>query len=346
MSIPASAYSLATPAPDSRWPALFEVLALPVLAAVVAVLLAALLGTHLVNPFASLQPEAPPESWLPLTAQLLQVLALQYAGILLLVMAILLPRHEFSRRRFGLTRNGVPLSRLLRMGLLLACVLVPLQLALMAADAQWNLGDTAPWRRALLDAPRTSDFWLLMAVGSFGLVPLLEEGFYRGVLQGRLQQVMPAGHAIVLTSVLFTLSHTQYNQASLINLATFALVLLSALTFGWLFWKTGSVWPGVIAHAAINVPWPQGATGLAMMAVLLAIAAVTRRHWWPALNEMREMLGPCALGAGLLAPLLLTIAFYIGLAVASIAMVLVSALMLGAALVWRSRLRRRAPVAS
>ncbi len=327
-------------APVSPWPALLEVLALPVMGVVLALLIAAALGVGLSNPLINLRPDALPDSWLPLAADLLQVLTLQYTGCFLLMVAILWPRRELTPKRLGLTSNGFAWSHLLAMGLLLACLLVPLQMALLGADAHWDLGETSPWRRALLDAPRSADFWLLMAVASFGLVPLLEEVFYRGFLQGRLQQVMSPAHAIVLISTLFTLSHSQYHQPSVINIATALFVFCSSLVFGWLYWKTGSIWPSVLLHGTVNVPWPSGSGAVALGAVLLTVALMTHRRWRPWLGELHEMLRLQALRRALLAPMLLTVLFGVGFTLAGAVIVPVAALMLVAGLLWRWRLRR------
>lgn len=336
---PSTAAPIATPA--SRWPALLEVLALPVVGMVAAMLLAAALGIRFSNPLASLRPDALPASWLPLTADLLQVMLLQYAGYLLVAAAVLWPRRELTLRRLGLGANGIAWPRLVAMGLLLACLLVPVQMLIIGADARWDLGDTAPWRRALIDAPRSPDYWLLMAVASFGLPPVLEELFYRGVLQGRLQQVMSPAWAIVLVSALFTLGHSQYLEPNVINLVTALFLFVLSLVFGWLYWKTGSLWPGVILHAAINIPWPAGSGALALIAALLALAALTRDRWRPWPVEMVRMLRPRTLGLALLPPLLLTVVFSVGTTLAGAAIVPVAAIMLASALLWRWRLRRR-----
>lgn len=324
----------------SRWPALLEVLALPVMGMVAAMLIGAALGIRFSNPFADLRPDALPYSWLPLAAEVLKMLLLQYAGYLLVAAALLWPRRELTARRLGLGANGIPWARLFSMGLLLACLLVPVQMLIIGADARWDLGDTAPWRRALIDAPRTADYWLLMAVASFGLVPVLEELFYRGVLQGRLQQVMPPAHAMVLISVLFTLGHAQYHEPNVINLVTVLFVFGSSLVFGWLYWKTGSIWPGVVLHAATNVPWPAGSAAMLLIAALLAIAALTRHRWRPWSGELAGMLRARALGFALLPPVLATAIFSVSTALAGALVVPLAAIMLVGALLWGRRLRQ------
>jgi membrane protease YdiL (CAAX protease family) len=77
-----------------------------------------------------------------------------------------------------------------------------------------------------------------------GLVgPFSEELFYRG-LGVRALGFAGAATAIVGTSLVFALSHGLF--VAIPALGAFALGL------GWLRWRTQSVWPGVIAHAAYN----------------------------------------------------------------------------------------------
>lgn len=304
---------MSLPAPSSvrAWPALFEVLALSLLGGLLAMLLAAAFGVRLSNPFATLQPGALPGSWLPLAQSVGQVLFFQYAGIALLVAAIWWPRGDLRQRRLGLGCNGQRALPLLKLGLMAACLLAPWHLGLLLADAQWDLGPTEPWRQALLDAPQTWDFWLLMAVASYGLVPVLEELFYRGVLQGRLQQVMPPGLAILLSSLLFALSHSQYHQPNLLNLGTFAFLLATALVLGGLYWRTGSLWPGMVAHGVINLPAQNGVVGLLVIALMLGLAWWGRRVIGELVTELLGALRPRQIGKAAPAMALATVTFAI-----------------------------------
>ena len=96
-------------------------------------------------------------------------------------------------------------------------------------------------------------YWLIMAL----LPPFLEELFFRGFLITELLALIPVHLAIVTSSFLFACIHLPYwlSQGALIQTvavsgsAAFAFSILT----GWLFVKTGSIWPSVLAHFAANL---------------------------------------------------------------------------------------------
>jgi hypothetical protein len=93
----------------------------------------------------------------------------------LLAGGILLARRELNPTRVGLTRNGHSIGSLMSAVGIPGCRLAAFSLALILADARWDLRPTEAWREALLNAPQTWDYWILMAVIGYGLVRALEE---------------------------------------------------------------------------------------------------------------------------------------------------------------------------
>jgi len=88
-------------------------------------------------------------------------------------------------------------------------------------------------------------------------VALPEEFFFRGYLQGRLGEALPArrrllgvpvGRALLLAAVLFALGHFLIDFDAR-RLAVF----FPALVFGWLRDATGSIAPGAAFHALCNL---------------------------------------------------------------------------------------------
>ena len=78
-----------------------------------------------------------------------------------------------------------------------------------------------------------------------GLVPgVVEELFFRGFIQRRLLRRWPPALAIGVTSVLFALVHLDP------TCVVFALPL--GVWLGVIAWRTGSIWPAVACHAAVN----------------------------------------------------------------------------------------------
>ena len=86
-----------------------------------------------------------------------------------------------------------------------------------------------------------------------GLAPLVEELVFRGLLYGWLAGRWGGGIAFIGSSLAFAAAH--------VELAHVILVLPLGLVFGWLRWRSGSLWPSLVAHMANN--------GLAVVAAAL-----------------------------------------------------------------------------
>jgi membrane protease YdiL (CAAX protease family) len=76
---------------------------------------------------------------------------------------------------------------------------------------------------------------------------LMEEILFRGYMQRRLLERWSPWWAIGATSLLFSLMHIMPHQV----LATVPL----GLWFGVIAWRTGSIWPTILAHAFVNGAW-------------------------------------------------------------------------------------------
>lgn len=100
------------------------------------------------------------------------------------------------------------------------------------------------------------DAWLLIPYHLF-FVAVPEEFFYRGYLQGRLNEFLPrkwtlfgvaVGWSLPLTAVIFAFGH---------SIVTFRwwhfAIFFPALLFGWLREKTGSTLAGAFFHAWCNI---------------------------------------------------------------------------------------------
>lgn len=87
---------------------------------------------------------------------------------------------------------------------------------------------------------------LVVVVLGLGVAaPVCEEFFFRGVLQRALMSRLEPSMAIVVAALVFSAFHL--DPVGL--LARFQLGVL----FGLLAWRSGSVWPGIAAHAANNL---------------------------------------------------------------------------------------------
>ena len=95
------------------------------------------------------------------------------------------------------------------------------------------------------------DTFLGMSRNVFGIIsitimaPLVEELLFRGAIQGyMLRKEMKPLHAILIASAIFGIVHMNPIQIP------FAFAI--GLIFGWLYYRTGSVVPGIIGHFINN----------------------------------------------------------------------------------------------
>jgi membrane protease YdiL (CAAX protease family) len=95
--------------------------------------------------------------------------------------------------------------------------------------------------------------WLLQVIIS----PLLEEILFRGLVLSELRALVPTYAAIGLSSLLFVGAHLPFWLSHVgLTAAVFANaggLLFFGLLAGWLFARTGSIWPPTLAHIANNV---------------------------------------------------------------------------------------------
>jgi CAAX protease family protein len=86
-------------------------------------------------------------------------------------------------------------------------------------------------------------FGLLAAVGA----PIAEEIFFRGLTQPVAQRYLGGWGGLALTSVAFGFAHLGSNPIeAVVPLALFGLVV------GALYWRTGRLGPGIVAHMTFN----------------------------------------------------------------------------------------------
>jgi ABC-2 type transport system permease protein/sodium transport system permease protein len=82
------------------------------------------------------------------------------------------------------------------------------------------------------------------------LPAVVEELFFRGYLLGALLTDMKPAMAILASAALFALFHVIL--ANLLAVERFAPSLLLGLVLGWMCYRSGSVWPGMLMHTLHN----------------------------------------------------------------------------------------------
>jgi membrane protease YdiL (CAAX protease family) len=105
-----------------------------------------------------------------------------------------------------------------------------------------------------LFAPTAPSFALVLVVGLIACIgaPIVEELFFRGLVQTVLTRRLGTTPAIVVQAVLFGLAHFElgmtFNQAA----ARCGTVMVLGLVNGWLRANTGRLGTGIVAHATYN----------------------------------------------------------------------------------------------
>lgn len=103
----------------------------------------------------------------------------------------------------------------------------------------------------------------LLLVSAAVLAPFVEELFFRGFLFGAYRRTKPTWMAYAASSLLFTLLHLEPNRMNVAQMAGLGVgVFLLAMLLAWLYDRTGSLYPGMLAHALNN------ATGLILFYTL------------------------------------------------------------------------------
>jgi membrane protease YdiL (CAAX protease family) len=168
-------------------------------------------------------------------------------GFQLLPLMAIIVSLGYRPRDFGLIPR--------RMGLGIFLVLIGIALAGLV---KWAFGQSTP----LWTSPRAFPLTLASYALTIFINGLPEEFIFRGVLLSRfLRRLKKPGNAIVLTSVLFVAFHVprilHESQPSGPWQFLLAVSLLfsqpTGLVFGYLYYRTRSIWPGVLWHASIGM---------------------------------------------------------------------------------------------
>lgn len=165
-------------------------------------------------------------------------------------------------------------------------------LAYLLVMAGWYAG--IAHFRPLPDLPAFRDMaWPVMAL----MIPLGEEIVFRGYGLARIRELAGDRRALLLTAAFFALAHLTWVK--------FPDAFLGGLFCGWLVLRSGSLWPGILAHATVNgvaciadrwpatanlelkaVPW-SGVVLLFAAGVLILLALFSR----PVRGWVRELRG-------------------------------------------------------
>jgi membrane protease YdiL (CAAX protease family) len=173
----------------------------------------------------------------------------------------------------------------------------------LVVPIQYGAQRLAPeWLTKLFDASRLFEGQspvelALLLAGVSVAAPLCEEFFFRGILQRGLTPAPPASpvRALVVTAVVFSAFH--------LDPVGFAARVELGLLFGWLYLRTGSLWPSIAAHAANNL----------VSSVLFLVAKALGQEGTDGETDPRAVLALAGLGFICLSALLTAARHYPGL---------------------------------
>jgi len=288
--------------------AVLEVMGIYVVGQTLGMVLFAILGSliniPLKNPLLDLTASATQSDLLRITWQLLVLLLCQYGGWMGLIFSIGWWYRRRTSAQYGLTLAGKSLGFYLKTGVVLFAVAEIFTMLLSALNTLVPMGEQIAWREAIFKLDWTTPaFWLFMAVGSYGLIPILEELFYRGYIQTRLEEDFGAPVAILATAFLFFLSHSQYYILNAFNIGMILTGIFSAIAYGYIFYRTRSLLVTIIAHALVNIPI-RGIGLWVEIAAMLIVIVIARREVYRALVDfwlLMRSISPIWQGAGVVA---------------------------------------------
>jgi membrane protease YdiL (CAAX protease family) len=268
--------------------ALFEVLGVVVVGHFAAGYLSPLLGVQPLGFVIQSALRSPHPDFVALSFLWVQATSVQYACLLLPAFAIGWWRRRSGLAHYGITKAGYPFRLLIGIGLIaFALVALPLEL-LLVVNRFIPLGAEPPiWK--LINLSWTPAFWLFYGVASFGLNQCLEELFYRGYCQTRLEEDFGGVGAILIVSLFIVLGHSVYRHLTILSIGQLITLIPLMVGAGYTFWRTRSILPAIILHGAMNVPTKGIYIFLLPAAMIVGLIFFQRRWWAEVQNFSREL---------------------------------------------------------
>ena len=215
--------------------------------------------------------------------------AYQYGGVVVVLALLAMVRGRFSFRELGISKGKRSFTQLVVIGVTAGAVANIASTIIFAGKELFPLGDDTPFWWVIKRADWDLDMWIFMAVGSYALVPLLEEFAYRGGMLGFMARAFAPGAALLGIGILFAAMHSQYWSIGPIGLITLAGVIYAGVIFGYVFLRTGSLVPAIIAHAMINVPVALEYEWI-RVGITVGVILIARKQIWEAVKRIVKSL--------------------------------------------------------
>jgi len=125
--------------------------------------------------------------------------------------------------------------------LLLMIPAITLAMSALVSVIEW-LFPVPRWQQAMFERMMSNE--LAALVGVCVLAPFLEEMLFRGIILRSFLQQYGRRRAFLYSAALFGLAH--------LNIYQFTVGFMGGIFLAWLYERTRSLWPCILAHAAYN----------------------------------------------------------------------------------------------
>ena len=105
-----------------------------------------------------------------------------------------------------------------------------------------------------------TEFPVLLLIGGAIIAPIVEEVFFRGFIFAGLQQRWPWPIAGAVSALFFAIAH--------VVPTSFLPIFILGFIFSYLYYRSGSIWPGILMHMLTNT-------------VALSVAYAVSEGWVP-----------------------------------------------------------------
>jgi membrane protease YdiL (CAAX protease family) len=202
---------------------------------------------------------------------------------IVLAFSLLWWRRRVSPAEAGVTRAGRSWGSLILTGVAVwAFATLPFDL-LYLVNGLRPLGEGFTFFDTVAPLWSRPDFWAMWAASALLLPPLFEETLFRGYARTRLAESYGPMGAVIISSFLFMLMHGHFYSTDPLKPLTLAVNIFAVLCWAYAAHRTGSIVPGVVAHALGNMPWPRTmeviGSLLVLQLVILAVARGPVREW-------------------------------------------------------------------